>query len=171
MKMIDYNNSPKLKIIDSNEIKSTQIIINTKRENNNVNEKFNLGVNGVNSFEEKKSEYSKSNKSPSQVSYIDLNDSDEEKSNSYEKSEESEKSKKKSTKKLSHNLILNDYPNDNSSNSNNSKNKYRNDFIIRENIFSESNKNICQLCEEELKEEEIEKIKIPCGHIFCESCW
>ena len=173
MKMIDYNNSPKLKIIDSNEIKSTQIIINTKRENNNVNEKFNLGVNGVNSFEEKKSEYSKSNKSPSQVSYIDLNDSDEEKSNSYEKSEESEKSKKKSTKKLSNNLKLNDYPNDNSSNNNNSNNKYRNfDFImIRESRFSESNQNICQLCDEVLKEEEIEKIKIPCGHVFCVSCW
>ncbi len=171
MKDDEYNNSPKIKSIDSNEMKSTQIIINTKRDNDKVNEKLNHSINGENSFKEKNSEYSKSNKSSSEVSYLDLN-AEEEKSNSYEKSEESEKSKKKSTKNLSHNLILNVNLNDNSSNNNNSNNKYRNiDSIRRESRFSESNKNICQLCEDELKEEEIEKIKIPCGHIFCESCW
>ena len=173
MKDDDYNNSTKIKFRDSNEIKSTQIIIHTKRDNNNVNEKLNHSINRINSYEEKKSEYSKSNKSHSKVSYLDLNESYEEKSNSYEKSEESEKSKKKSTKKLSHNFMLNDYPNDNSSNSNNSNNKNSDfDIIIRrESRFSESNKNICQLCDEVLNEEEIEKIIIPCGHIFCVSCW
>ena len=103
MKDDEYNNSPKIKSIDSNEMKSTQIIINTKRDNDKVNEKLNHSINGENSFKEKNSEYSKSNKSSSEVSYLDLN-AEEEKSNSYEKSEESEKSKKKSTKNLSHNL-------------------------------------------------------------------
>ena len=83
MKDDEYNNSPKIKSIDSNEMKSTQIIINTKRDNEKVNEKLNHSINGENSFKEKNSEYSKSNKSSSEVSYLDLN-AEEEKSNSQE---------------------------------------------------------------------------------------
>jgi hypothetical protein len=51
--------------------------------------------------------------------------------------------------------------NDNVNHNNNNKNKFDNDFLSDE----------CEVCYEEVNEEDKNLNTIPCGHLFCTHCW